>query len=85
MDVAQLRDALFRTADIEIVETLLPDWARAHAAVVKQLGESLLDDFHYDGKIAHIRLADQEVKVLGHDDVADHHKSILLPSALQHT
>ena len=50
---------------------------------VKQLGKSLLDDFHYDRRIAHIRLGDQEVKVLGHDDVADHHKSIFLPCTLQ--
>ena len=51
--------------------------------MVKQLGESLLDDFHYDGRIAHIRFGNQEVKVLGHDDVADHHKSIFLPCTLQ--
>ena len=51
--------------------------------MVQQLGESLLDDFHYHGRIAHIRFGDQEVKVLGHDDVADHHKSIFLPCTLQ--
>jgi len=52
MYVGQLLDALFRTAHIEIVEALLPDWTRADAAMVKQLGESLLDHFHYDGRIA---------------------------------
>jgi hypothetical protein len=51
--------------------------------MVKQLCESLLDDFHYDGRIAHIRFGDQQVKVLGHDDVADHDKSIFLPGTLQ--
>ena len=51
--------------------------------MVKQLGKSLLDDFHDDGRIAHIRFGDQEVKVLGHDDIADHHKSIFLPCTLQ--
>ena len=40
MDVEQLLDPLFRTAHIEVVETLLPDRARAHTAVAKQLGES---------------------------------------------
>jgi len=50
---------------------------------MKQLGKALLDDFHYDRRVAHIRLGDQEVKVLGHDDVADHHKSIFLPGTLQ--
>lgn len=29
------------------------------------------------------RFGDQEVKVLGHDDVADHHDSIFLPGTLQ--
>ena len=51
--------------------------------MVEQLCESLLDDFHYDGRIAHIRFGDQEVKVLGHDDVAYDHESIFLPCALQ--
>ena len=51
--------------------------------MVKQLGESLLDHFHYDRKIAHIRFGEQEVKMLGHDDVADHYKSIFLPGLLQ--
>ncbi len=51
--------------------------------MMKQLGKPLLDDFHYDGRIAHIRFGDQEVKVLGHDDVANHHKSIFLSCPLQ--
>src|SRR5664280_112774 len=49
--LAQLLDALFRTAHIEVVETLLPDRARAHAAVVKQLRESLFHHFHHHGRI----------------------------------
>ncbi len=57
--------------------------AAAHAAMVKQLGESLLDDFHHNRRIAHIRFGDQKMKVLGHDDVADHHKPIFLPGPLQ--
>ena len=64
-------------------EALLPDPTRAHSAMVKQLCEALLDDLHYDGRIAHLRFGDQEVKVLGHDDVADHHKSILPSCPLQ--
>jgi hypothetical protein len=83
MYVAQLFDALRRTAHIKVIETLLPDRTGADAAVVNQLGEPLLDDFHYDRRIAYIRFADQEVEMLGHDDVADHHKSISLPCTLQ--
>lgn len=46
----QLLDALFRTAHIEVVETLLPDRARAHAAAVKQFRKSLFHHFHhYEG------------------------------------
>ena len=51
--------------------------------MVKQLCEPLLNDFDYDGRIAHIRFGDQEVKVLEHDDAADHHKSIFLPRTFQ--
>jgi len=83
MHVAQFFNPLLRSTDVEIIEALLPDRTRADAAMVKQLCESLLDDFHYDGRVAHIRLGDQEVKMLGHDDVADHDKSIFLPCTLQ--
>src|ERR1017187_244908 len=83
MHVAQFFNPLLRSTDVEIIEAPLPYRTRADAAMVKQLGESLLDDFHYDGRIAHIRFGDREVKVLGHDDVADHHKSISLPCTLQ--
>jgi hypothetical protein len=83
MHVTEFLDPLLRSRDVEIIEALLPDRTGADAAMVKQLGESLLDDFHYDGRIAHIRFGNQEVKVLGHDDVADHHKSIFLPCTLQ--
>jgi hypothetical protein len=55
MQVAQLLDALFGTAHIEVVEALLLDGTRTDAAMVKQLGESLFDDFHYDARIPHIR------------------------------
>ena len=68
---------------LKVVEPLLPDRIRAAGAMVEQLGESLLDNFHYGGRIARIRFGDQEVKVLGHDDVADHHKSIFLPCTFQ--
>jgi hypothetical protein len=50
---------------------------------MKHFCKSLLDDFHYNGRIAYVRLGDQQVKVLGHDDVADHHKSIFLAGTLQ--
>ena len=83
MHVTEFLDPLLRSTDVEIIEALLPDRTRADAAMVKQLGESLLDDFHYDGRIACIRFGNQQVKVLGHDDVADHHKSISLPCTLQ--
>jgi len=85
MHVTEFLDPLLRSTDVEIIEALLPDRTGADATMVKQLGESLLDDFHYDRRIAHIRFGDQEVKVLGHDDVADHHKSISLPCPLQNT
>ena len=84
MHVTQFFNPLLRSSDVEIIEALLPDRTGADAAMVKQLCEALLDDFHYDRRVAHIRLGDQEVKVLGHDDVADHHKSIFLPCTLQH-
>ncbi len=50
---------------------------------VEQLSESLPDDFHYNGRIAHVRFGDQEVKVLRHHHVTDHHKSIFLPCLFQ--
>ena len=95
MHVTQFFNPLLRSRDVEIIEALLPDRPgesagaprirgfRMSGLTVKQLCKSLLDDFQYNGRIAHIRLGDQEVKVLGHDDVADHHKSIFLPCTLQ--
>src|ERR1019366_2100357 len=65
--LAQFFNPLLRSTDVEIIEALLPCRTRADAAMVKQLGESLLVDFHYDGRIAHIWFGDQEVTVLGHD------------------
>src|ERR1017187_9088527 len=83
MHVAQFFNPLLRSTDVEIIEAPLPYRTRADAAMVKQPCESLLDDFHYYGRIAHIQFGDQEVKVLRHDEVADHHKSIFLPSPLK--
>jgi hypothetical protein len=85
MHVAQLLDALFRSAHIEVVETLLPDRAGLHAAVVKQFGELLFHNFHHHGRVSHFRLGYQEVEVLGHYHVADYDEAILLPGALQDT
>jgi hypothetical protein len=56
---------------------------RAQAAVVQQFCESLFHHFHHYRRIPHIRFGDQEVKVAGHDDVADHDESIFLPCTLQ--
>jgi hypothetical protein len=85
MHVAQLLDAFFRAAYIEVVETLLPDRARAHAAAVKQLRESLFHHFHHHRRISHLRLGYQKMEMFGHYHVADYDEAILLPGALQDT
>lgn len=52
---------------------------------MQQLGESFFYYFHHHGRISHLRLGDQKMKVFGHHDVADDYEAILLPGALQDT
>ncbi len=46
-------------------------------------GEFLFHYFHHYRRIAFLRLADEEMNVLGHHDVADDYKAISLPHLFQ--
>lgn len=47
------------------------------------ISHSLLQYLHHRGRRADFRLADQNVEVLGHDDIADNLKPILPPNLLK--
>ena len=99
MNVAQLLDALLLGEDDEVLEASLPEVAAfERAAPQRKLlrmvsvaqarkqapGESLLDSLHDDGGIAALGLGEQQVDVLGHDDVSDYSKTVAPPHLLQH-
>ena len=52
-------------------------------AAMNHTGEFLFHYFHHYRRIAFLRLADEEMNVLGHHDVADDYKAISLPHLFQ--
>ena len=88
MHVAEFLDALALTPDIEVVEATLP-YVRfvgpelalggpAAFAAQNAAGETLLDDLHHRGRRAAFGFADQQMNVLGHDDISNDHELVAL-------
>jgi len=96
MDIVQLFLAFLRGPQDEIIESALPYviFAGALAAPLSgRLGpepsqyapcKALFDGLHHGGRIASFRLAEQQVDVLGHDDIAHHNEMIAVAHVLQH-
>jgi hypothetical protein len=88
MHIAQLFDALALAPHVEVVEALLPYRVGSRiperglgggrfAAQVQLTGEALFHDLHDDRGIADFGLGDEQVKVLGHEDVSVNHEAVL--------
>jgi hypothetical protein len=94
--IAKLLDPLARRPHIEIVEASLPHvfgldrkvLLCSNSASANRLQnaarESLFDRLHHPRWIPLFRFADQQMNVVGHNDVADHHKAVTLADLLEH-
>ena len=96
MQVAQFLDTFVFGPHVEIVETFLPDVLRG---VLEEAGlgrvapsprlrqnaarKAEFESLQHRGRSLLLRLADQQVKVLGHDHVADHHELIAAAHLLE--
>src|SRR5580692_4389032 len=95
MHVAQLLDSLALRPNVEVVEAWLPDGhgvrlperslggIAATAPGDDALGKALFHTLHGGGRISHLRLAHEQMKVLGHDDVSEHHEAMLAADFFQ--
>lgn len=91
MHVAQFLNALLLLENIEIVESRLPEAPRcgireehvlasvALASPERAARTRLFECFDRRRKVLALRLGDQQVKVLGHDDVTDDTKAVRDP------
>ena len=96
MDVVELFLAFLRGPQDEIIEAPLLDVVFAIAFVAPLSGQpgpepsqyaprkALFDGLHYGGRIASFRLAEQQMDMLGHDDIAHHDEMIASADVLQH-
>jgi len=50
---------------------------------MQRAGKLLFDDFHYNRRIARLRLADEQVEMLRHDDVSAYYEAMPLPHFLE--
>jgi hypothetical protein len=95
--VAQFLDALVFGPHVEVVESLLPDMLRrvleedglrrvATASRLRQdpPGKAEFESLHHGRRILLLRLADQQMNMLGHDHVADDDERIALAHLFQH-
>src|SRR5512143_859184 len=96
MHIPQLLDPLALAPHVEIVKPRLPDM---HRPCVPErilplitcltrpsqypLRETLFYDLHDFGWVPHLRFADQEVKVLGHDHITEDHEAIPFAGLLE--
>src|SRR5271157_1448208 len=78
VNVAQLLDALALRPHVEIVIASLPEVC---PVTNQTAGNRLLDGLHGAGQRSVLRLADQQMHVLGHDHVTDEIE-VVSPSAL---
>jgi len=96
MDVVQLFLAFLRGPQDEGIEAWLPDVIFA-VALEAPLGghmgpepfqyapsKALFDGLHHRGRIASSRLAEQQMDMLRHDDVAHHNEMIAAAHMFQH-
>ncbi len=80
MNVPQLFHKLRVISNIEIVVSLLPEMIRGANQTARH---SLLQRFQRIGQRISFRFAEQEVQMLGHDDVPVNLKPETAPHALQ--
>jgi hypothetical protein len=95
MNIAQFLDALARAPYVKVIEAFLLNPSsgkrpqgglrrrRLLPPAMHQPGKTLLDHLHHHRRIASLRLADQKVEVLGHDDVTVNHELIPAPRLFQ--
>jgi hypothetical protein len=89
MHVAQLFHSLLLRPHIEIIKPRLPDWLRFRRPALRiafrpalpshySLRIPLFHTLHHARRITHLRLAHQQMKVLGHHHITKHHEPLLL-------
>ncbi len=95
MDVVQLLLPLLSAPQDEIMEPALPYVLFAIALAARLSGrlgsepsqyaprKALFDGLHHGGRIASFRLAEQQMDMLGHDDVAHHNEMIASADVFQ--
>ena len=97
MHIAQLLDPLALAPYVEVVESLLPDrlWHGFEQRNLQRVPapplfgqdaprKTWLERLHYGRRIFLLRFADEQVNVLGHNHVADHHEGIAPAYLLEH-
>jgi hypothetical protein len=97
MHITQLLRALFHTPHIEVIKPRLPQMLRRVRNQLTLCGvappllgehpsrESKFDCLQHDRRSALLRFAHQQVKMFGHDHVANYHKMVLTPHLLEHS
>ncbi len=96
MNIVQLLLALLSAPQDEIIKPALP-YVLSAIALAARLGghlgpkpsqyapcKALFDGLHHGGRIASFRLAEQQMEMLGHDDVAHYNEMIAAADILQH-
>ncbi len=73
MNIAQLLAKLIVIANIKIVITLLPKMLRSADQPTR---DSLLERLDRISELAVLRLAEQQMNVLGHDDISEHPQAV---------
>lgn len=96
MHVAQLLDPLFRAPYVEVIKARLPKrppvlGKKSALTGVTEISPwqqcvrgTLFQHLHDCRGRAGLRLRDQKMNMLGHDNVADHHEAVLLARLLEH-
>ena len=82
MHIAQFLDELLFGEDIEVEKALLPKMILALCKQPSRHG--LFQHLHHHRRISLFRFADHEMKMLGHDHIADHVETISCEHMIQH-
>ncbi len=95
MDIVELFPVLAFDAYVEVVKARLPERARQLVADECELPfsfppsrpalarDTLLENLHDNRRVLDCRLADRQMKMLGHDDVTGHKNLVLLSGFFQ--
>src|SRR5579863_57332 len=99
MHVAQFLHPLLFSKDHEVIEPMLPNMPFLPGcgphAVLPQVAvrtkfpqktprKTLFKRLHHDGRVGSLRLADQQMHMLGHDHISNHDKTIALADLFQY-